>query len=609
MKKYLSLLLLGIALLSTVDSVAQTAQVGADRSARSRDKMTLEYLHYRPARWEQEKVVEFENEFPNEGGLLYLYLRNTSDKNMSMRFWRANGQDESYWRLNHFIAWDRMYDKELEPGELTVLEINAKTKDFSAGSPFKFSMVEGDWQPVISYKGTLAENPCRISYVRVWPELNRLTVHFRNDTSDAFTVESIAVEGSDATLGDVAYAPGAAVATVTLAQPLPAGKLTILKAQVKTGETVSPVYAHRRAHPDFFPIGVWSLKDDTAEALHRMHIDTAVAGGDPNDGFYDWGLKLGFNNMVHTGVPTREKQVLALKDKPSIKCWMIQDEPDWSIPSNIMVHTDTELREYDITKPSFITLCRNIKFMEYGTIADIPCQDHYSVTAPSSSKWPKPYGTRLEETAWYTKDLKYATEPKPIWVWTQGLGDWGERPKRPVPTPNELAAQLILNLGRGAKGILWFNHSKELQEKWPDVAESMMHWGRVMSVLREDFLDADVWSAPVQAPEGVDVAPLLGRDRALLLLTNTRYEIHPEAYPFQAHEAVPLSLAWSGAAPASVVRVSPEGVSDVPFTFAEAKLSIDAGALEAAGVVVILNDPAAAQGYRDLYTAAVAKEQ
>jgi hypothetical protein len=609
LKKYAALCLLVFTLVSALSASAQTAQVGADREARSRDKLTLEYLHYRPARWEKEQVVEFENEFPNEGGLLYLYLRNTSDKPMSLRFWRVNGQDESYWRLNHFIAWDRLYDKDLAPGELTVLEINAKTKDFAPGAPFKFSFVEGEWKPVISYKGTLAESACRISYVRVWPSRDRLTVHFRQDSGENFTVDSIAVEGSEAALGDVAYVPGAAVATVTLSQPLPAGQLTILKAQVKTGETTTPVYAHRRAHGDFFPIGVWSLKDDTAEALRRMHIDTAVAGGDPNDPFYDWGIKLGFNNMVHTGVPTREKQVLALKDKPSIQCWMIQDEPDWSIPSNIMLHTDTELREYDITKPSFITLCRNIKFMEYGTIADIPCQDHYSVTAPSSSKWPKPYGTRLEETAWYTKDLKYATEPKPIWVWTQGLGDWGQRPKRTVPTPNELAAQLILNLGRGAKGILWFNHSKELQEKWPDAAEAMRHWGRVMSVLREDFLDADVWAADVQAPEGVDVAPLLGRDRTLLLLTNTRYEIHPEAYPFQSFDAVPLSANWPGDVPANVVRVSPEGVSDVPFTHADGKLNIDAGALEAAGVVVILNDPAAAQDYRDTYTATVAKEQ
>jgi hypothetical protein len=607
MKQYVFLLMLLLGL-GGLPAFGQSAQVGADREARSRDKLVLEHLHYRPARWEKDQVVELENEFPNEGGLLYLYLRNTSDKDMSLRFWRANGQDESYWRLNHFIAWDRMYDEQLSPGELTVLEINAKTKDFALDAPFKFSYVEGNWKPVISYKGTLTENPYRVSYLRVWPELNRLTVHLRAATTEPFTVEGISIEGAEATLGEVAYSPGAAVATVTLAQPLPLGQLMIVKAQVKSGETVSPVYAHRRAHPDYFPIGVWTVRDDTAEALSKMHIDTVVAGGDVNDQFYDYGVKLGMRNMVHTSVPTVEQRVLALKDKPSLLCWMIQDEPDWSIPSNIMLHTDTELREYDVTKPSFITLCRNIKFMEYGPIADIPCQDHYSVTAPSSSKWPKPYGTRLEETAWYTQDLKYATEPKPIWVWTQGVGDWGERPKRTSPTPNELAAQLTFNLGRGAKGILWFNHSKELAEKWPDAIAAMTQWGRVMTVLREDFLDADVWAAAVNAPEGVDVAPLLGRDKLLLVLTNTRYEIHPEAYPFQAFDATPLSLDWAKPAPAAVVRVGETGVVDLPFSLDNGRLTIEAGALEAAGVVVVLQDGATAQAYRDAYAAALAKE-
>ena len=167
---------------------------------------------------------------------------------------------------------------------------------------------------------------------------------------------------------------------------------------------------------------------------------------------------------------------------------------------------------------------------------------------------------------------------------------------------------MTLNLGRGAKGILWFNHSRDLAEKWPDAIAAMTQWGRVMTVLREDFLDADVWAAAVNAPEGVDVAPLLGRDKLLLVLTNTRYEIHPEAYPFQAFDATPLSLDWAKAAPAAVVRVGETGVADLPFSLDNGRLTIEAGALEAAGVVVVLQDGATAQAYRDAYAAALAKE-
>lgn len=588
-------------------SHAQTAQVGADREARGAKKMLVEYLHYRPAKWEKELVTEHEADFPNEGGLLYLYLRNVSEEPQSLRFWRLNGQDESYWRLNHLIAWDRLYDRELQPGQLTVLEINGKTKDFAPGNDVKFSFVAGTWQPVLNHRGVMQESAVRISYIRVWPDLKRLTVHLRANNAQDFTLTSLGVEGAEATLGAVSLAPGAAIATVELAAPLSLGQLLVVKTAVKQGETELPVYAHRRAHPDFFPIGVWSMKEENHEDLMRMHVETGVLGGDASDGYYTWGVPKGLRNMVHTGVPTRVDQVRSLKDKPSILCWMIQDEPDWSIPANIMLHTDTELRQYDLSKPTFITLCRNIKFMEYGPIADIPCQDHYSVTAPSSSIWPKPYGTRLEETAWYTRDLKYASEPKPIWIWSQGIADWGERPKRTSPTPNELAAQLVLNLGRGAKGILWFNYSTELAQKWPDARDAMRDWGRVMSVLREDLLDADVWDG-ASASEGVDIAALLGRDRVLAGLTNTRYEIHPEAYPFTPHEQVSVRLPKPAFPVAVAVRITPDGIVDLPLAESGAQLEVSFGPLEATGMLALLPDAAAAEAYRTAFQQARERE-
>ncbi|MBI1320552.1 MAG: hypothetical protein GC168_16635 [Candidatus Hydrogenedens sp.] len=606
-------------LLMPVLAFAQSAQVGADKRLRPNEKVVVRHLHYRPARWEEEHVKEYENLPRNEGGLLYLYLQNVSDEAVDLKFWRANGEDESYWRLNHLTAWDRLYDRHLQPGQSTVLEINALTKDFAPGGDFKFAYVGDGWSPVCVYKGTLEAAPARISYVRVHDDMKTLTVHLRDTSGVPADAVALAVAGktiAETTWQGADLATGAAIATVVLEQPLQASELLMLQATITRGSETTEAWAHRRAYPDYFPIGVWSNGPDTWDTLYRMHIDTMVAGGSPDDRFYTEAVpKYGFRNMVHTGVPTEVDRVRAVADRPEIACWMIQDEPDWSIASNIMLHTDNELRKYDRSKPSFITLCRNVKFMEYAPIADIPCQDHYSVTAPSSSQWPKPYGTRLEETAYYTRDLKYASEPKPIWIWTQGIANWGERPKRPVPTPNELAAQLLLNIGRGAKGIIWFNYAEDVAKEWPDAVEAMRDWGRVMRMLRDDLLDGDIADVPVEmaADLKLDVATVLSGDALSLLITNTDYEIDPEAYPFKTKENASLTVhrvpAWLKGQP--VWRVSPEGVAPLERTWStdsgDDAVAIQAGTIEASAVVVIASE-ARAEQYRSEYAAALAQE-
>ena len=92
---------------------------------------------------------------------------------------------------------------------------------------------------------------------------------------------------------------------------------------------------------------------------------------------------------------------------------------------------------------------------------------------------------RLEETGIYTRDLKIASEPKPIWVWSQGLFDWDERPEQSVPTPEELGVQLVQNIGNGTKGILWFTFREGPGQQFPATKKAIQEWGRVIRLLRE----------------------------------------------------------------------------------------------------------------------------
>jgi hypothetical protein len=288
---------------------------------------------------------------------------------------------------------------------------------------------------------------------------------------------------------------------------------------------------------------------------------------------------------------------------------MIQDEPDWNKTSQ-MIFTSAEMtHKYNSTKPSMITFCRNVKFCEYAFIVDIPCHDHYSVTAPSTSTWPERYGTRLEETAYYTRDLKYASYPKPIWVWSQGIFNWDERPKRPVPTPDELAAQLMLNLGRGAKGILWFTFKKSVGEKYPDLRKAIQGWGRVMELLRDDWLGSEPINADVQAPENIDVAVLTGWDKLIVIVFNQDYEIHDQAYPWKAASNLSISFnAPSWIKPNALLEISPDGISNHQFITNNNRLTIPIDNLHVTRTFVFVNKPTAQQDLRQKFTEIVKSE-
>jgi len=593
----------------------QSVQKGADASVRGRERLRIDYVGYRAARWESEHVTEVEIDRPNQGGLIHVYYTNVSDQPLRLAFWRANRKDESYWRLGGFLAWDRSYDHQLGPGQSSVLEINAVSDEFAPGRPFTFSYVaRPSWSSAGRHECELREDPVQVSYMRILPGMRAIEVHVRHTGPGKPDLTSIEVLGQTvsavAWVGEKMDGPATAIARVQLEQPLAPSSLLIAKLEVKDRNTERHVYAHRRAFEDAFPIGVWSNNPATYALLRRHHIDTVVQGGSADHPFFqEAAAKYGFRAMAPCGKPVNVDTVRSLGDHPAVACWMLADEPDWGVQADVMLFVDRTVRMYNGTKPTFITLCRNVKFFEYASICDIPCMDHYSVTAPSSSRWPKPYGTRLEETAYYTRDLKAASEPKPIWIWTQGIASWGQRPKRPVPTPNELAAQLLLNLGRGAKGILWFNYDHTVGEKYPDTREAMQHWGRVMRLTRDDFLAAEPYDAGVEAPDKLDVAALAAWDQVLVCVANLDYEIDRQAYPFTVQQDVSVSLRlpdW--VKPAVAFEIAPDGVTEAPLKVKRGKARIELGDVEVCKLLVLPNDAGVGNDYRQRYAQVIEDE-
>lgn len=605
-----------ILFLSAVSAIAQTAQKGELARPTASDKLRFEYVLYRPARWEQEKVKEQEVDRVNRGGMISVYFSNASDAPLDLAHYRCNGKDESFWRLGGSLAWDRLYDNHLEPGRMTVLEINAVTEDFAEGKPFSMTYIDRKgWRANGRIETELRGDPVQVSFIRILPGMKGVEIHVRHRGEGEVELESIEIAGSKVVssswLGAKMRGPATAIGRVELESALAPASPVIVRIGVKEAAGNRAVFAHRRAFEDYFPIGTWSNKEGNYTTLRQHHIETVVRGGRAEDPFFSRdAAKFGFRTMTPVESLVDIDTLRSLADHPAVACWMLSDEPDWSQPPLQMLVADRMARRYNSTKPTFITLCRSPKFFEYAPISDIPCMDHYSVTAPSNTVWPHRWGTRLEETGIYTHDLKVASEPKPIWIWTQGIADWGERLARPVPTPEELAAQLALNLAEGAKGILWFNFELNKKQRYPEVFEAMQGWGRVLKLTREGLLGAEPLPGKIEAPETIKATALASADRLFVFAINLNYKMDPKAYQWTRAEDAKLSVPLpSWLSPKSGIEIAPDGVRAIEFKASGGRVSLNAGPLAVCRIFVFAPDSQALDGYQKAYAGVLAEEK
>jgi hypothetical protein len=526
----------------------------------------VEHIVLRPARWEEHVLTEPVNERRNLGGLAFVYFRNQSDKTVSLREWYLNERESGHYRLAYDIAWDRTHTKTLHPGQTSVLEICGTAADFQPGKPAFFSWIGSDWEVVAACADTFREAQVDIPSIIVDSTLRQLTVHFRNRTSGRLSVGSVELPGGPAVVASEWTAStmrqgGHLIARFRLQKALTTGQLFILKASFakEDGGTVTS-FTHRHAYPDHFPNGTWGIEPDRYGEARRHHLNIMVRNGRSDDQFFSEAhARTGIRAMPHTGIHPDIALLQDLQDHPAVACWYLQDEPDWLLTPQSVHACETMTRRYAPGKPTMLTLCRNVKFFEYAFLPDIACHDHYSVTAPTTSRWPHPFGTRLEETGYYTADLKYAAAPKPIWVWTQGLHLWEERPLMPLPTPDELGAQLYFNLGRGAKGNLWFTFLKAAAERYPATRQALQAYGRAVRLLSGDLLQGDPYGyVGGRRPPTVDVAAVYAPERLVLFLVNTDYDMLETGYAWRNSTAGPLELPLpDGFIPKEVFEVDP----------------------------------------------------
>ena len=552
--------------------------------------LNIEKVVFRSAQWEQEQLREERNERPNKGGLVFVYYKNTSDQAIRLTRFLINGKEQGYYTQSGDVAWTRSFGDKIDPGETKVYEINAVSDKFSNGKDFSLTLIDRKrWSAIAKTHVTLEKEEVHISSI-IWQEdLERFTLHLQNKSDQKWELQNVSISGKEVvelnTTAGFIEAHGHMILSGKVKEAFSPGKVCVASIDLKNRKETIRVYGHRTCYDSYFAIGTWGIdKHRFDEAKNKLHLNTFIRGGKSTDEFYTKINKdYGFNVLTHTGMYPDIDKINDLKNLEDIAFWYLQDEPDANRTAEAVLFSNQMTKQYDISKPTLVTLCRNVRFFEFAFIPDVACMDHYSVGAPTSSVWPYRYGTKLEETGYYTRDLKLAAFPKPIWVWSQGLFNWSERPMQKVPTAKELTYQLLSNLGNGAKGILWFTIKEKQAKDYPESLLAMQQCGRMLEMLKEDLLHGDPLQTNIESDSKLLIHPIIAKDKLILIVLNGDYAIDPVAYRWKAKQDVDIKLeipSWLKLASAYEL-IPEEGVKNASFQLKKNSLSVNISHMEA----------------------------
>lgn len=570
-----------------------------------RVRMLLEYC-YRPHR-SSPRILEPTPSRAELGGTFWVFLPNDTRQPHSISSIRLNGRDIESIPKGQGVNWYRLSHERIPPRTTALLILNLQ-RSMLERLPIELTIRFSDWAST-----TLLEpKPAPAALASAWLEGRQLTVVVRNDDPAlSLRVQRLRVGGRGVRFRVLAQEaePNGGL-NFLIAQlprlPLPHESLP-LQVDVRVGGTAWMLGGTVRPIARMFPLGTWRTRvwQDNAkrQAWRERGFDTFVFSGSaelteterrafteicPREGVY----ALPFCGFPRPAVPFIERN----RQNPHIIAYMIKDEPDWSDPAQhegwhipaLCERVAKVFRDREGMPPVYLNLARSRRFGEFAEIPDIACYDAYRVGAPMPDLASAPWGNSLDLAATYTEDLRANCEPLPFWVWAQGAHTWDERVwvdgvlGRACPTPEEIRVQLWLQLGRGAKGVLWFIGFDEAEfrryymeardipalrnlpeaERTPLVEQLVAHGreafeeqtrlNRFLQPLRDALLQMEWRPNGVRVlrasnPQRLDAALLIGARTAMVWLTNLDYTMHPQGYRFREQRDIELEVrlpAW-----------------------------------------------------------------
>lgn len=552
------------------------------------------------------------------GGVLYLRVDNRSDTSLRITDLLIGDAPIDTLLRERKAWWWRQRPETIPPDGMGVVEVCVTSHVLPAdGGPIRVSLVDANGSRQEYRHPMHTERGLAISYA--YREADRLVVYVRNDHPwMTYRPETLAVNGQslDAVFVPDVLHPGAVSRTeVRPFSAVPVRELALweLTARDMTDKPVLTMRSRTLVDPRF-PIGVWQSSDSWTDEPHRRELQQAGIDclftsvmGLATDPQYSRDVLRRYR-MTPISIPepwqgdelnvTFHETVQAYFDNyrndPPVIGWDACEEPDWEKPDYTYPATAqvaarvTAIRRAAGYHPITGTLCRSRLFYAFAPILDVPIMDAYRVGAPSADTPPFYWGNFLESVVDYTRDLKRNGEPSPSWVWAQGVHDWWERawangkPGRPSPSPEETRAQLYMQLGEGAKGVLWFRYIKpEVMEQaylrnleknqrmlqrmglnltaddvraifpqwrawWAETWQAMQDMNTEMRILRPVISRAEQVRSPrvLTAPKPHRLyTGSVASDRALIAyIVNLDYEFDPTGYVFTPQRNVRLAI-------------------------------------------------------------------
>jgi len=558
------------------------------------------------------------------GGLAILRIDNKTSASLQIQDIEIEGVPIQTLLQEAQVFWWRQRPAILEPGQTGAVEIAAQARVFPLSrKPLRIRLVDTQG---LDRTTSLVTYEDRLCPSFLFQENDLLCLYVRNDEPwMRYTLTGLWVNGESLEIEacpEVLYPGDLSLITVRGFDRVRPRDLAVIEvtAQDVSGRAVRVLRACTLLQPRF-PIGVW--QNSTAfrtheyrEELRELRIDCPFIGLDllPKSEDLDFASfteKYGFRPMWNPRpfqvdeeslmVTFTEENLDFMKRFGSherIIAFNSAEEPDhsknlaqgYSNSLKVMLITEA-LRQVAPAHPITGTLCVNRKYHEYTPLFDIAIMDAYRVGAPSTDSWPFLWGNYIETVHPYTWDLKANAEPSPVWVWAQGIHCWGERLiankdfGRPIPSAHEARSQLYLQLGAGAKGVLWFQHipldsflnnyrnkltqgdgailarASQLQDKieeglafyeraWHELRETMRSCNLEMCLLRPLLSRGDpyphIWVSTSSQPKRLFVSAIASLDGMVLYAVNLDYDFDPKGYRFHEQRDVTLSFKIPG---------------------------------------------------------------
>lgn len=554
------------------------------------------------------------------GGLILIVLKNESQDPLQIQKIDIAGKPLEELMKEKEVFWWRQRPASIEPGQMGSVEICGTNSVFGLSrKPLSVQLTDAKGRATTTGV-VISEDKLVIGYF--FREGDGLTLYVRNDEPwMRYTLQGLVINGQEvqATIQPSQVGPGdVSLITVENFQIVGIRDLAIveLKALDVAEKEVSILKARTLADPRF-PIGVWQnssgfktpeyrqeLKDLKIDCpfMDLKELNAAPDAALNEHGFRPMGNPRPFHTDEKTLQVTFDQEILdfckSYGDSPRIIAYNTAEEPEhgkedvkgYSKSYTSLLITEA-LRPLAPRHPIVGTLCSDRKYYEFAPIFDIPIMDAYRVTAPSNDQWPVMWGNYLETVIPYTRDLKLNVEPSPVWVWGQGIHLWTERMivngqfGRPIPSGPEARAQLYMQLGAGAKGVLWFQYISEeptiegyrkkltegegslflkaakLEDRveeglslyrtyWTELRDAMKAMDLEMCRLRPILSRGDVyphaWVSSASQRSRMQMGAIAGKAGVVLFPVNLDYDFAGQGYVFHPQKDVCLSVTRPG---------------------------------------------------------------